>query len=60
MKRIDPKLSKYSDQELEKIRDLLYSLGNLAIESYLVDKSGSKNPRTIVANKKDNMPNLPQ
>ena len=48
LRKIDPKLEKYSDEELTKIRALLYSLGDLAIESYL-DK---------VKNKKDEIHNI--
>ena len=59
LKRIDPKLSKYSDTELEKIRALLYSLGQLAIESFL-DKKGSTITAKGIAIKKDFMPHLPQ
>ncbi len=44
LKKIDPALQKYSDKELLKIRALLYSAGQLAIESYVASKSGSKYP----------------
>ena len=63
LKRIDPKLSKYSDTELEKIRGLLYSLGQLAIESFLDTKEivkGSTITAKGIAIKKDFVPHLPQ
>lgn len=60
LKRIDPKLSKYSDTELEKIRALLYSLGQLAIENFLESKKGSTITAKGIAIKKDFVPHLPQ
>ena len=60
LKKIDPKLSKYSDEELEKIRALLYSLGQLAIESFLDNKKGSTITAKGIAIKKDFVPHLPQ
>jgi hypothetical protein len=59
IKRIDPKLSKYSDEELEKIRALLYSLGQLAFESWL-DMSVSKKSPKGIAKKDKNMQDLPK
>ena len=44
LRKIDPALQKYSDEELLKIRALLYSAGQLAIESYVANISGSKYP----------------
>jgi hypothetical protein len=53
MKRIDPRLAKYSDEELSKIRTLLYSLGQLAVESFLDSHSGSTISPKGIAIKKD-------
>ncbi|MCC7160618.1 hypothetical protein IT399_02780 [Candidatus Nomurabacteria bacterium] len=44
LKEIEPKLKDKSDEELVKIRDLLYGLAKLSLESYLEDKSGSNFP----------------
>ena len=60
LKRIDPNLKKYSDTELEKIRALLYSLGQLAIESFLDSKSVSTISPKGIAIEKDFVPNLPK
>jgi hypothetical protein len=60
LKKIDPKLSKYSDEELTKIRALLYSLGQLAIESFLESKKSSTISAKGIAIKKDFMPHLQQ
>lgn len=42
-RKIDPKLDNLSDEKLTHIRDLLYEFGYLAMETYIEDKSGSKN-----------------
>jgi hypothetical protein len=42
LKRLDPKLKKLSPEELERARDLLYGLGELALSEWF-KKSGSKN-----------------
>ncbi len=42
-RKIDPKLSRLSDEELTRVRDLLYEFGFLALETFMEDKSGSKN-----------------
>jgi hypothetical protein len=34
LREIDPKLKKIPDKELEKIREQLYSLANLSLDSY--------------------------
>ena len=60
LKRIDPNLKKYSDTELEKIRALLYSLGQLAIESFLDNKSVSTISPKGIAIEKDFVSNLPK
>ena len=44
LKRIEPKLQGKTEAELIKIRNLLYGLGQLSLETYLERKSGSKYP----------------
>jgi hypothetical protein len=44
LRKIEPAFEKYSDKELLKIRALLYSAGQLALENYVADKGGSKYP----------------
>jgi len=43
LRELEPELAKVSDEELVKIRNLLYSLAELALESYVESKRGSKN-----------------
>ncbi len=43
-KKIDPQLENLSDEDIEKLRDSLYAIAELALESYFDEKSGSKNP----------------
>jgi len=42
-REVDPKLVKLSDEELTRVRDLLYEFGFLAMETYIENKSGSNN-----------------
>jgi len=58
LKRIDPNLKKYSDEDLTKIRALLYSLGQLAIESFLDKKSVSTISPKGIAIEKELVSNL--
>ena len=44
LKRIDPKLQGKSDKEIIEIRNLLYGLAKLTLETYFEEKSGSKLP----------------
>ena len=44
LKRIEPALMNKSDEELTKIRNLLYGQAQLAFECFLEDKCGSNNP----------------
>lgn len=53
MRKIEPKLIEKSDEELIKIRDLLYGLAKLSLESYF---DVSKNLRGVSGLKNDNMP----
>ena len=47
LRQIEPALKNTSDEELTKIRNLLYGQAQLAIECWLEDKSGSKNPPRV-------------
>lgn len=38
IRKIDPKFREITDEELVKIRDLLYGLANLAMDSYIDTK----------------------
>ena len=42
MRASDPRLKDFSDDELERARTSLYSLAQLAIESYIEKKQQSK------------------
>ena len=44
LKEIEPKLQGKTDEELIKIRNLLYGLAQLTLETYLEEKGGSKFP----------------
>lgn len=44
LREVEPKLRYKSDDELIVIRNLLYSLAQLTLETYLEEKSGSKFP----------------
>ena len=52
-RKIDPRLEKMSDEELKKVIDLLYGLGELALESYF---NVSKYPRGVSGLNNGNMP----
>jgi len=43
-KKIQPELVDLSDEEVKKIRDLLYGLGQLVFETWNEKKGDSKNP----------------
>jgi len=51
-RKIDPELNNISDQELEAIRDCLYGLGNLAIEDWIRENSGSNFPLGLLQKNK--------
>lgn len=42
LREIEPGLKDISDKELEKIRDQLYGIANLALETYFDDKKENK------------------
>lgn len=42
MRKRDSRLIEMSDEEVKKIRDYLYQLGNLAFDTWLEEKKGSK------------------
>ena len=43
-RKIQPELADLPDEEVSKIRELLYGLGQLVFETWNEEKSGSKNP----------------
>lgn len=48
--RIDPILKDLPEKEVLALRDELYKLGELALESWEKQKSGSKNPKWLLPN----------
>lgn len=44
LREIEPGLRNMSDAELIKVRNMLYSLGQLTLDCWGEKKSGSKNP----------------
>jgi len=42
-RKIQPELADLPDEEVSKIRELLYGLGQLVFETWHEEKSGSKN-----------------
>ena len=49
-RQIDPDLSKLSDEELAKIRDALYKLGQIIFDDWLTETYGSKYPVGVLRN----------
>jgi hypothetical protein len=47
LKEIDPKLQGKSDEEIIEIRNLLYGLGKLTLETYFESKGSSKFPLRV-------------
>ena len=45
------------DKELEHIREIMYKQGQLALEYYLEQKDGSKNPLRVYGLENDDMQN---
>ena len=43
-RRIDPALNRLSDDELTKVRDALYKLGQIIFDDWLTERRGSKYP----------------
>ena len=43
-RKIQPELADLPDEEVSKIRELLYGLGQLVFETWNEEKCGSKNP----------------
>jgi hypothetical protein len=43
-RQIDPKLNKLSDEELTRVRDALYKLGQIIFDDWLTEAYGSKYP----------------
>lgn len=47
LRKIEPAFEKLSDEELNNLRTLLYSMGQLAFDCWIEQYSGSKNPRRV-------------
>lgn len=43
-RKIQPELAELSDEEVTKIRELMYGLGQLVFETWHGEQCGSKNP----------------
>lgn len=43
-RQIDPKLNELSDEELSRVRDALYQLGQIIFDDWLTEKHGSNYP----------------
>lgn len=59
MRNIDPRFREVTDEELIKIKHSLYILGQLALESYIESKTGSKNPLRVYGLENEDMQELP-
>jgi hypothetical protein len=49
-RQIDPELEKLSDEELAKVRDALYKLGQIIFDDWLTETHGSKYPIGVLRN----------
>ena len=49
-RQIDPELNKLSDEELKRVRDALYKLGQIIFDDWLTEKHGSKYPIGVLRN----------
>ena len=58
-REIDPRFNEVTDKELIKIRHSLYILGQLALESFIESKTGSKYPLRVYGLDNEDMPELP-
>ncbi len=56
LRKIDPRFCEVTDEELIKIRHSLYILGQLALESFIESKTGSKNPLRVYGLENEDMP----
>ena len=43
-RKLSPNLANASDEQVKKVREQLYELGQLALECWMEDNGGSKNP----------------
>ncbi|MCX6755183.1 MAG: hypothetical protein NT068_01395 [Candidatus Nomurabacteria bacterium] len=55
LQEIEPRLQGKTNEELIKIRNLLYGLGQLSLEMYLKEKTGSKFPVRVGGLSNDDM-----
>ncbi len=49
IRKIEPSLSDFSDEEIEQIRDDCYDLIQLAFDAWWTKRHGSKNPVGLLA-----------
>ena len=47
-RKLEPEFAAMTDDELTKIRNMLYQLANLTLENFFEDKSGSKYPAGLL------------
>lgn len=52
-RQIDPELNKLSDEELVKVRDALYKLGQIIFDDWRTETYGSKYPVGVLRNFED-------
>ena len=52
-RKIEPDLEKLSDEEVTKIRNLMYGLGQLIYETWDEERSGSKFPLGSLTSKEE-------
>ena len=60
IRKLEPALERIPDKELEKIRQQLYDLGQLALECFIERKVGSKMSSLVPQQTRDNMQQLEQ
>ena len=49
-RQIDPQLNRLSDEELTKVRNALYKLGQIIFDDWLTEAYGSKYPVGVLRN----------
>lgn len=57
-RKLEPEFATMTDDELTKIRYLIYQSANLAIESFMLEKCGSKNLDRVIAITNSSVTNL--
>lgn len=49
-RQLDPELNKLSDEELTRIRDALYKLGQIIFDDWISERHGSNYPVGVLRN----------